>query len=223
MAFPTFLFIDNSLIPNPITTNTALGGQITRRLSITTDNLSTSQTFPVTATLTSAPQLPDSTSMNTSTLIVKLLNNSLCKSPPPLPNSDNISLTSSRQEPQEITIVGNLIRYKVTTTIPLWSPQLPLPYAPITTNILSKLLSPRDLQLLRQYTSCPPSTKILSCSNNSGYYITTKDLQNLLSYNQPIYHELLILSLENLCSMYISSYLDPSFFNTLSNWGWSAV
>ncbi len=111
------------------------------------------------ASLTPSPQLPDSTSLNTSSLAVKLPNNSLCKLSPPLPNSDNSSPTSSHQEPQEITIVGNLIQYKVTTTLPLWSPQHPLPHAPITMNILSKLLSPRDLHLLRQYTSCTPSAK----------------------------------------------------------------
>lgn len=68
-----------------------------------------------------------------------------------------------------------------------------------------------------------PKTTIVKSATSPDIHITTKDLRDLISQGMPIYHELLVLSLETLCKTYDASYLDPSFYPTLITQGPSAI
>jgi hypothetical protein len=48
-------------------------------------------------------------------------------------------------------------------------------------------------------------------------------MRDPLTHDTPIYHELLILSLETLCQQFDSTYLDPAFFPNMRTQGWQAV
>jgi hypothetical protein len=215
MAFPILIFIDAGLIPKPSTLmSNVFGAQTKEHPPIPPVFLPTPQHGPDSLFLLSTIHTAGPPSENTPLLVVTLLNDSLCNTPTSPLNVDNSSLNPLlrntvplpldtnqvvNRESHPITIVGSLICYKATTELPLWTPSHPIPHASPTTNCLSNLISSQDLPLLQHYTSCPPTTVTLGGGSNPGIYITTRDLQDFISFNQPIYHELLIFSLENLC------------------------
>jgi hypothetical protein len=48
-------------------------------------------------------------------------------------------------------------------------------------------------------------------------------MRELLTYNTPTYHELLIIALEIISQTNNSTFLDPSFIATIQQQGWNAV
>ncbi len=68
-----------------------------------------------------------------------------------------------------------------------------------------------------------PTTTIAKSAATPDIHITTRDMRDLLTYGTPIYHELLVLSLEALCTTYDATYLDPSFYPTLETQGYSSI
>jgi len=64
---------------------------------------------------------------------------------------------------------------------------------------------------------------ITKSARKPDIHITTKDIHDLISFGIPIYHELLVLSLEALCIQYQAAYLDPSFYPILLTQGPQAV
>lgn len=92
-----------------------------------------------------------------------------------------------------------------------------------TSHPLYQLLQQSELETIRDYCRGPPLTKILWSSMQLNIYLLTRDIQQLVTHNTPIYHELLNLSLEIICQQFGAKYLDPSFFPTLESQGWAAV
>jgi hypothetical protein len=77
--------------------------------------------------------------------------------------------------------------------------------------------------LVKQYMQGPPSLVILWSSRNQNITVTVKVLQDLVTPTSPIYHELIILGLENACQIYRGAYLEHAFFPILKTNGWSEV
>jgi hypothetical protein len=66
----------------------------------------------------------------------------------------------------------------------------------------------------------PQTTIIARLSRKPGIYITTHDLQQLVSHNEPIFHEILVMFLDILCTQTTAAYVDPSFSIALEQNGW---
>jgi hypothetical protein len=60
-------------------------------------------------------------------------------------------------------------------------------------------------------------------TRRTNIHITVKDMRELLTYNTPTYHELLIIALEIISQTNNSTFLDPSFIATIQEQGWNAV
>jgi hypothetical protein len=76
---------------------------------------------------------------------------------------------------------------------------------------------------VKQYTQGSPSLVILRSSRNQNITVTVKVIQDLVTPTSPIYHELIILGLENACQIYRGACLEPAFFPILKTNGWSEV
>jgi hypothetical protein len=72
-----------------------------------------------------------------------------------------------------------------------------------------------NFDVIRYYCQGHPLQTILRLTRTPDIHLTIQDMRDLLSHSEPIYHELLIVSLEILCSTFGGSYLDPSFFPIL--------
>jgi hypothetical protein len=104
----------------------------------------------------------------------------------------------------------------------LWQPDTILPPHE-TDHPFQHILTNQDNSLIIKSVQGDPSTIISRSANNHQISITIQDLRELLTHNSPIYHELIILSLEVISHHYNSHYLDPSFFTNLQLHGWSYI
>ena len=105
---------------------------------------------------------------------------------------------------------------------PSWHPNPILPTERHTVHPFGRLLQQQFLSIIPYYCQGHSDT-IIRSYRKPDMHITTKDLRDVISPNNSIYHENLILSLELLCSFFQGSYLDPSFYPTLRTQGWIAV
>jgi len=103
--------------------------------------------------------------------------------------------------------------------VPVWNPIVKLPIETNTTHPFGQRLQQHYLPLITHY--CQGNSVIIQSFRKPNIHITTKDLRDIISPNTPIYHENLILSLELLCSHHEGAYLDPSFYPTLRDRGWT--
>lgn len=74
-----------------------------------------------------------------------------------------------------------------------------------------------------QYSQGPWNYTILQLNNLYTTHIKVGDLRDLLSHGEPLFHELLIVSLEIICHQFKVKYLKPAFFSILREQGWYAV
>jgi len=99
-----------------------------------------------------------------------------------------------------------------------------LRYSQTKTHPLAHLIQYSNLELRKRYTQGHKLSPFLRSQAQQSIHNTTQDLRNLITLNSPIYHELLILSLETLSTTFnSSSYVDPSFVTVLQTQGWNAV
>jgi hypothetical protein len=105
----------------------------------------------------------------------------------------------------------------------LWRPTTILPVEEKLTNDFSSLLHNPLLSSIYYYCQCPKITTILRLKRKPDVHITASDLRDIINHNTPIYHESLILCLEEMCTAYEATYVDPSFIPTLKTQGWQGV
>jgi hypothetical protein len=123
----------------------------------------------------------------------------------------------------DTTIVEALIRHNVFSNNIQWRPQHNLPYTAVPIHSFGSYLCNDDLTIIKKFTQGISTTTILRSRAQRDVHLTTADMRDLLTHDTPIYHELLILSLEILCQQFDSTYLDPAFFPNMRTQGWQAV
>jgi hypothetical protein len=104
-----------------------------------------------------------------------------------------------------------------------WQPTHELSTLHDTHPFLSLFLRNSILEETPIYTGGLPNSIIARSTRNSNMYITVKDLRELVSHNNQIYHELIKLSMEVLYVQHNGHYIDPSFSTNLSDHNWGYV
>jgi hypothetical protein len=69
--------------------------------------------------------------------------------------------------------------------------------------------------MIKDYTSGPHTDIVLRMGRKTQVHLTVRDMQQLITYGEPIFHDLLTLSLEVITSQYGGKYLEPAFFSQL--------
>jgi hypothetical protein len=118
---------------------------------------------------------------------------------------------------------GALLIVPITPPINSWTPNEFRPIPRSNRHPFQQLVQSLSLTSIRNITRRNPTDTIVKSSSKPDMHITTRDFRDLLSYGVPIYHELLVLSLETLCKNFDSTYLDPSFYPTLRDHGCTSI
>jgi len=104
-----------------------------------------------------------------------------------------------------------------------WKPRVTPSHQVWNSHPFQRIVQSLNLETIKAATQRKETDTIVKLSSKPDVFITVKDMRDLISYGIPIYHELLVLSLEALCSTYHAAYLDPSFYPTLLSQGYLAV
>ena len=120
------------------------------------------------------------------------------------------------------TTVGPLLRLSQPQSTPQWAP----PHLPIDLNPMhpfGQLVISLQTDLIQLYTNGSHTDVILRLSRKPEIHVTVQDLRQLLTHREPIFHDLLTLSLDIITSQCSGKYLEPAFFPQLCQHGWHAV
>lgn len=89
---------------------------------------------------------------------------------------------------------------------PVWTPSDTIGHSD-SNHPFKRLISDDQKVMVKQYCQGPPQTVIVRSSRNHDISVSIDDFRDLLTPTSPIFHELLVLGLENACQIYQGAYL----------------